>query len=106
MPVEGLPNPTIHRLCRRCRRWHHLHEGSYEQVSSSGPFSWIINAYRRQADPDATMIFICTSCRRPPATPAWVQALISLAIVLAAALGAWWLYASGAIDHLLSGIGH
>jgi hypothetical protein len=106
MPVSGLPNPAIHRLCRRCGKWHHVHEGSFEFATSAGPFSWIINAYRRNADPDAAQIFICSGCTRPPRTPWWVQMLITVAILILAAAGAWWLYSSGLIDTLVQGLGH
>jgi hypothetical protein len=104
MPVEGLPNPTLHRLCRRCGKWHHLHEGSYVMPSSSGPVSWLINGYHRHADPQAAQRFVCDSCQAPAGPSRRQRLLASLALLAAFALVGWWLYSSGLIDGLVDGL--
>ncbi len=106
MPVDGLPNPTIHRLCRRCARWHHLHEGSYIEPPAAGPVSWLLNSYQRHADPQAGQRFVCSACQVPRG-PARGQRLLGTIIGLAAgALVGWWLYASGLCDEMITALFH
>jgi hypothetical protein len=100
MPVDGLPNPTLHRLCRRCGKWHHLHEGSYVMPASSGPVSWLINGYHRHADPQAAQRFVCIPCQGPARAALWQRLLASCALIAGSALLAWWLYAGGLLDGL------
>ncbi len=94
MPVDGLPNPTLHRLCRRCGKWHHLHQGSYVMPPASGPVSWLINGYQRQVDPQALLRFVCSDCQAPAGSTRRQRLWSSLALLIASALMAglaWWL---------------
>ncbi len=103
MPVDGLPNPRIHRICRRCGKWHHQHEGSLEYPASTGPFSWLSQSYARHVDAEASMVFICSRCHRPSTTPLWLQALIAVAVLGMIAGGGWWLWQQGVFSAWLPG---
>lgn len=94
MPVDGLPNPTLHRLCRRCGKWHHLHEGSYVMPPSSGPVSWLIHGYQRQVDPQKLLRFVCNACQEPAGTSRRMRLVGSLVLLVACALMAWLIYIS------------
>jgi hypothetical protein len=108
MPVDGLPNPTLHRLCRRCGKWHHLHEGSYVMPSSSGPVSWLISGYQRQVDPQALLRFVCSACQAPAGPSRRQRLLASLAVLIASVLMAWlvwWLHDLPLFDSLFGPLG-
>ena len=101
MPVAGLPNPTLHRLCRRCGRWHHLHEGSYVMPTASGPVSWLLHGYQRQVDPEALLRFVCHACQAPAGRSRRSRLIASAALLAAGALLAWFILSRGLLDGLL-----
>ncbi len=63
MPVEGLPDPTIHRKCKRCGTWCHLHEGSRCWPPKTGLFSLVHVALAQGVDQDQEMKFYCAACQ-------------------------------------------
>ena len=62
MPVEGLPDPETHRLCRRCGKWFDPHEGSLRAPEVTGPLG-AMRAMRAAVDV-AALKFQCHRCTR------------------------------------------
>jgi hypothetical protein len=64
MPVEGLPDAAIHRLCSRCHKWHEPDEGVMVWPDR---FHWI-RELRQVADAiggdTSEMRFLCYRCLR------------------------------------------
>jgi hypothetical protein len=62
MPVEGLPDRKIHRLCWGCRRWFHLDEGVLDYPFAKGPMSMLLRAMARSMEDERKLRFYCTAC--------------------------------------------
>ncbi len=63
MPVEGLPDPTIHRKCKRCGGWFHLHEGARCWPPKTGLLTLVHVALAQGVDQDDEMKFYCAACQ-------------------------------------------
>lgn len=89
MPVEGLPNPYLHRICRGCARWHHLHEGS--EVPR---LHW--NLLRRALidEPERKPLFWCAPClaRKESSRSKRRRSAVAAVVVGLAAVAAWFLF--------------
>jgi hypothetical protein len=63
MPVEGLPDPTIHRKCKRCGGWFHLHEGNLCWPPKTRVLSTIYVSLAQGVDNEQDMKFYCAACQ-------------------------------------------
>ena len=62
MPIEGMPDPQIHRICRRCGKWFEPEDGTLVAPEASGPLS-VMRAARASFDP-SLLRFQCNRCTR------------------------------------------
>ncbi len=85
MPVEGLPDPTIHRKCKRCGGWFHLHEGARCWPPKTGLLTLVHVALAQGVDQDDEKKFFCVACqeRNALAEKRFRKALISTGICIA-----------------------
>lgn len=85
MPVVGVPNPELHRICRRCRKWFDPSEGTLVAPELTGPLS-AMRATRTSIGQDASVLRFqchgCTRIRRRMQTLLWVALVSLLALVL------------------------
>jgi hypothetical protein len=63
MPVEGLPNPHIHRNCKHCGKWFHPEEGSVIRPPATGVMAAIRASASRMADDSTLFRFYCFACQ-------------------------------------------
>lgn len=96
MPITGLPDPAIHRKCKRCGTWCHLHEGVLAWPPRRGLFSVVHVALAESMDRQDQLKFYCVACRDRNAHDersfrklAASTALTLLTLAALAALGAW-----------------
>jgi len=100
MPVEGLPDPALHRLCRRCGTWYHLHEGSTDWPPVTGLISFIQVRSGQLLERTERMQFRCRGCfdeqarKSKSGRRSLLIGLIMLALIVATC---WWL---GVFDEL------
>ena len=64
MPVVGFPDPDVHLLCRRCRKWHEPQEGSMRLPDATGPLCMLRNAAAKISGDTSGRTFICFRCQR------------------------------------------
>jgi hypothetical protein len=62
MPVEGIPDPALHRLCRRCGKWFEIDEGALLAPEVTGPLG-AMRAMRASFD-SSLLRFQCDRCTR------------------------------------------
>ena len=62
MPITGLPDPTIHRKCKRCGTWCHLHEGSLAWPPKRGLLSLVHVALAESLAREGEQKFYCAAC--------------------------------------------
>lgn len=98
MPITGLPDPAIHRKCKRCGGWFHLHEGALGWPPKRGLISVVHVTMVESTGIEREMKFFCTACgernaideqrfKRAAIHTAVAMLLIALAIPLASWLG-------------------
>jgi len=64
MPVEGIPDPARHKICRRCRKWFEPTEGMMFGPEVTGP-SGAMQALRLAVTDDERLLrFQCHRCSR------------------------------------------
>lgn len=85
MPVEGIPDPRFHRVCRRCGKWFEPAEGSLVAPEVTGPLG-AMRAARASFD-GSLMHFQCRRCtriRRTTQAVLWgtLVALVTIVLVL------------------------
>lgn len=83
MPIEGMPDPQIHRICRRCGKWFEPSEGSSVTPDVTGPMG-ALRAARASFD-GSLLRFQCNRCtwiRRTRERVIWGALFAFLAIVL------------------------
>jgi hypothetical protein len=83
MPIEGMPDPQLHRICRRCGKWFEPGEGTLLPPDVTGPMSWM-HAARASFDP-SFLRFQCNRCtwiRRTRERVLWGAILGLAALVL------------------------
>jgi hypothetical protein len=86
VPIEGFPDPTKHRLCIRCHKWHLLHEGVMQYPERSGPVGRLRSAASEWAGDESAKRFICHGClrkRRRTNTIIWATFALLLLVTLA-----------------------
>jgi hypothetical protein len=85
MPVEGIPDPARHRICRRCQNWFEPAEGTVVGPDVSGPLS-AMHAVRLAVTDDQSLLrFQCHRCsrvRRVTQVAIWTTLFGFIAIVL------------------------
>jgi hypothetical protein len=94
MPVEGLPNPYLHRCCRGCGKWFHPGEGEEVEKSVRGPAGWLMNPLRHASGVEVPTVFRCRTCLDGQRKRAHSVRNGCLALIVFAALAAigWWLF--------------
>lgn len=83
MPVEGLPDPQTHRLCRRCGKWFEPRDGTLMTPEVTGPLG-AMHAARASFDP-SLLRFQCSRCtrvRRTTQAVIWGTLLTLVAVIL------------------------
>ncbi|MBA3684748.1 MAG: hypothetical protein H0W72_05840 [Planctomycetes bacterium] len=107
MPVEGLPDPTIHRKCKRCGLWCHLHEGTRCWPPKTGLLTVVHVSLAQGVDNDQDMKFYCAPCQERNALDerrfrkVTVSSGITI-IVLGIALPlAWWVGAFAWLERMM-----
>ena len=81
MPVEGLPDPQRHRICRRCGKWFEPDEGTLMAPEATGPLG-AMRAMRASFD-SSLLRFQCDRCtriRRTRERVLWGALLVMIAI--------------------------
>jgi hypothetical protein len=83
MPIEGMPDPELHRICRRCGKWFEPGEGTFMAPEATGPIG-MMHAARASFDA-SFMRFQCNRCtwiRRTRERLIWGALFAFLALVL------------------------
>lgn len=104
MPVTGLPDRRIHRLCFSCRVWFHTHEGVLDWPRPTGPLSWLLVRIARALDDETKLRFYCTACHARTQEQAVSRrrwSLWSTVAFAALALAVWFVWWSGLLDEFL-----
>jgi hypothetical protein len=90
MPVEGMPDTELHRICRRCRKWFEPHEGSMMPPEATGPFG-ASQRLRASLGDSSVLRFQCSRCtkvRRVTQITLWSAfAIIAIAVLILERLG-------------------
>jgi len=80
MPIDGFPDPKVHKFCPRCARWHESDEGSYVSDGVWRPLDWM--RARVEVETLKKKIFVCNRClKRRRTVMGIVVALFALAVV-------------------------
>lgn len=79
MAVEGFPDTSIHRLCRRCRKWFDADAGEEVSRDMLGPVTASGGAAVRLAGLTPTE-FLCNRCLRTVRT--WKIAFLCLLVIM------------------------
>jgi len=61
MPVQGLPDPELHRACLRCQQWFEEDEGRMVERAAGSVSGGLAQSIRAAAG-DSNLRFICASC--------------------------------------------
>jgi hypothetical protein len=84
MPITEMPDPSRHRICRRCQQWFEPHEGSVLAPEMTGPLG-AMQAIRSVSGDPSVMRFQCHRCtkiRKATQIALWSTLAVVLAIVL------------------------
>jgi hypothetical protein len=104
MPVTGIPDRSMHRLCYQCRCWFYPHEGVLDYPPVRGPLSFLFSLSRHFFEDESKRKFFCDACHQKITQRAQtgrksVRWLIgSLIVLIIAAYIAW---ATGWLQSLL-----
>ena len=82
MPVDH-PDPAVHKLCRRCRRWFDPVDGEMLLPEATGPLNSLRLAAASIAGDDSARRFVCHRCvriRRRTKTVIWMALAIAIGI--------------------------
>ena len=92
MPIEGLADPKLHRLCVRCRKWFNPDEGVLDFPSATGPIGFIMGMSARVADDESKMKFYCLACHatRKKRKSSALTTILSLTAAAGAIGGLWY----------------
>jgi predicted nucleic acid-binding Zn ribbon protein len=82
MPIEGMPDPDWHRICRRCGKWFEPDEGT--MVLPEGRFA---NTYLTSTG--SVLRFQCHGCTRSRRRNRLILWLTLAALVALASLLSW-----------------
>lgn len=106
MPISGLPNPQIHRLCKRCRQWFDHHEVTLCWPPKKGLLSFVHVTLAESVDQEKDQKHYCHACQELNAKDEtrfrkqFVQGAVMLVIILVLIVIGW---AIG-LDDLLRGM--
>lgn len=95
MPITGLPNPQIHRLCKRCRQWFDHHEVESCWPPKKGLLSFVHVTLAEGLDQFKEQKHYCHACQELNVKDEirfrkqFTQGLIMFAIVLILIVIAW-----------------
>ena len=95
MPIDGLPNPQIHRMCKRCRQWFNAHEVSMMWAPKTGLLTWVHVTMAENMDQHKELKAYCSACQELNSkdetrfSKAFMQSVIMIAIVCGLGLIAW-----------------
>ena len=84
MPVEGMPEPSRHRICRRCQRWFEPDEGTMMAPEITGPVG-ALHSLRASLGDKSVLRFQCKRCtkiRQITQIALWSALFIFVAVVL------------------------
>ena len=85
--IDGMPDPKIHRICRRCQQWFYPEEGTFRPPEVAGPLSGM-QALRAEITGDPALFRFeckrCTKVRRMRERIVWgtLFGLIALILIL------------------------
>jgi hypothetical protein len=84
MPITGMPDPTRHRICRRCQRWFEPEEGTLEAPEATGPVgaSQLLRASLGDASVRRFQCARCTKIRRRTQIALWSTLALLVGLVL------------------------
>ena len=85
MPIEGIPDPEKHRICRRCQQWFELSEGTFLSPEITGPLGAVRALRATIADDSSVLRFQCHRCtriRRKTQQVLWFTLIAILVLVL------------------------
>jgi hypothetical protein len=104
MPIEGLPDRKLHRVCSVCRRWFWPNEGVLDWPFAHGPVGWLFRSLSVALDDESRMRFFCRECHEAAAKKAakrrQMTSYTMLTGVIIAIVG-FIAYATGLLDGLL-----
>jgi hypothetical protein len=95
MPVDGLPDRKLHRLCIACRKWFWPEEGVLDYPFATGPLSWLQRRISVHLEDESRMRFYCRACHEAEAKRAekrrksTVSGMVALLAMIAAVWAAW-----------------
>ena len=97
MPISGLPNPQIHRLCKRCRQWFDAHEGFQCWPPKTGLLSWVHVTLSENTEQASEQKFFCNACQEKNGKDAarFIKGFKTIAltmVAIAAMAGAAWAF--------------
>lgn len=107
MAIEGLPNPQIHRMCKRCHQWFNAHEGALCWPPKTGLLTWVHVSMAESTEREKERKFYCVACQdlntksEQRFAKAFKQSLYSIAAIALLAAIAWGL---GLVDMLTSSL--
>jgi hypothetical protein len=79
MPIDGIPDPRTHRICRRCQKWYEPSEGRLFGPEVTGPLGGLHALRATIAQDDSLLRFQCDRCTRIRRT---TQVLLFAGLVL------------------------
>jgi hypothetical protein len=85
MPIEGMPDPARHRICRRCQKWFDPHEGQLHAPEVTGPLGGLETMRAAAGDPSALRFQChrCTTVRRRTQLAIWIVFGVLVLTILA-----------------------
>jgi hypothetical protein len=101
MPVDGLPDRKLHRLCIACRRWFWPEEGILDFPFATGPMTWLLRRISVALDDESRMRFYCRACHEAEAKRAAIRrksTLSGMIALLAIVAGVWIAWLLGLFD--------
>lgn len=109
MAITGLPDPAIHRKCKRCGGWFHAHEGARCWPPKVGLLSWVHVTTAESMDLEREMKFYCGACQELNAQAQIKARKVTVQVIMAALVAgvvvllAWAFDLSSWVDGALRG---
>lgn len=109
MPITGLPDPTLHRKCKRCGIWFHLHEGSLTWPPKRGLLSFVHVTLAESIEQTAELKFYCAPCQERNALDergfrkVFTSIGVSVLVLIVALPIAYWLGVFARLEAFLRG---
>ena len=95
MPITGLPNPQIHRMCKRCQQWFDAHEGALHWPPKTGLLTWVHVTMAESIGQEKELKFYCPACHtlngkaEARFAKVFTQSLLIMAAIAGLAAIAW-----------------